>query len=145
MFYIIFHRNHLVSSKEELKMSTYYSHPVGLILSDNGFPIYCKVPWFLHYKVHPGSNNMKFLQECFKQSFENGKLASSQYQAVIVLIEKRGNDKKYIRPISLLNVDTKILSKVLASRLKKSYCTAYFSWSYNLCSKEKHFWINKAG
>ena len=62
----------------------------------------------------------KDLQECYKHSFENGKLASSQYQAVIVLIEKRGKDKRYIRnwrPISLLNVDTKILSK--ASRLKK--------------------------
>ena len=64
----------------------------------------------------------KDLQECYKHSFEKGKLAPSQYQAVIVLIEKRGKDKRYIRnwrPISLLNVDTKILSKALASRLKK--------------------------
>ena len=64
----------------------------------------------------------KDLQECYKHSFVKGKLAPSQYQAVIVLIEKRGKDKRYIRnwrPISLLNVDTKILSKALASRLKK--------------------------
>ena len=57
-----------------------------------------------------------------KNSFEKGKHAPSQYQAVIVLIEKMGKDKRYIRnwrPISLLNVDTKILSKALASLLKK--------------------------
>ena len=64
----------------------------------------------------------KDLQECYKHSSENRKLAFSQYQAVIVLIEKRSKDKRYIRnwrPISLLNVDTKILSEALASRLKK--------------------------
>ena len=64
----------------------------------------------------------KDLQKCYEHSFENGKLVPSQYQAVIVLIEKRGKDKRYIRnwrPISLLNVDTKILSKALASCLKK--------------------------
>ena len=60
----------------------------------------------------------KDLQECYMHSFEKGKLAPFQYQAVIVLIEKRGKDKRYIRnwrPISLLNVDTKILSKALSS------------------------------
>ena len=38
------------------------------------------------------------------------------------MIEKKGKDKRYIknwRPISLLNVDAKILSKILASRVKK--------------------------
>ena len=46
-----------------------------------------------------------------QNSFEKGKLAPSQYQTVIVLIEKRGKNRRYIRnwrPISLLNVDTKI-------------------------------------
>ena len=47
---------------------------------------------------------------------------SSQKQAVITVIEKRGKDKRFIknwRPISLLNVDVKIVFKALAVRLKK--------------------------
>ena len=43
-------------------------------------------------------------------------------KAIIRLIEKKGKDRRYIknwRPISLLNVDTKIASKALALRLEK--------------------------
>ena len=48
--------------------------------------------------------------------------STSQRQAIIKLIEKKGKDKRFIknwRPISLLTVDYKIASKALAERLKK--------------------------
>ena len=69
------------------------------------------------------------LVELINQSFEVGELSSSQKQVMIILIGKKENDKRLIknwRPISLLNVDTKILSKALAMRLKK---VRYFSGS----------------
>ena len=56
------------------------------------------------------------------KSYQNWKLSISQRQAVIKLIEKKDKDKKLVknwRPISLLNIDTKRISKVLAERLKK--------------------------
>ena len=49
------------------------------------------------------------------------KLITSQRQAVIKLIEKKDKDKRFIknwRPISLLNVDYKIISKVFTLRVK---------------------------
>ena len=51
-----------------------------------------------------------------------GELSTSQRQAIIKLLEKKEKDKRFInnwRPISLLNVDTKIISKALSFRLKK--------------------------
>ena len=56
-----------------------------------------------------------------KQSKIDGHLSISQRQAIIKLIAKKSRDKRFVknwRPISLLNVDTKILSKSLAEKLK---------------------------
>ena len=56
-----------------------------------------------------------------KQSKIDDNLSISQRQAVIKLIEKKDRDKRFVKnwqPISLLNVDTKILSKLLAEKLK---------------------------
>ena len=56
-----------------------------------------------------------------KQSKIDGHLSISQRQAIIKLIAKKDRDKRFVknwRPISLLNVDTKILSKSLAEKLK---------------------------
>ena len=66
-------------------------------------------------------NKSTFL-ESVNESFEKGEMSNSQKQAVITLIEKKGNDRCFIenwRPISVLNVDAKILSKVIATRIKK--------------------------
>ena len=55
-------------------------------------------------------------------SYECGELSNTQKQAIITLIEKKGKDKRNIcnwRPISLINVDAKIGSKVVATRLQK--------------------------
>ena len=49
-------------------------------------------------------------------------MSCSQKQAVIILHEKSGKDRALLenwRPISLVNVDTKIMSKVIAARVKK--------------------------
>ena len=60
------------------------------------------------------------LVDSLNYSYDHGELTNTQKQAI--LIEKKGKDKKYIgnwRPISLINVDAKIGSKVIATRLQK--------------------------
>ena len=68
------------------------------------------------------SDDLKFyFINSLKESKMDGNLSISQRQAVIKLIEKKDRDKRFVknwRPISLLNVDTKILSKSLAEKLK---------------------------
>ena len=59
--------------------------------------------------------------ECINESFEKGEMSNTQKQAVITLTENKGKDRCFIenwRPISLLNVDAKIMSKVIAARIK---------------------------
>ena len=60
------------------------------------------------------------LLKVYRHSFEIGELSYSQYLAIIILLYKEGAREilKNWRPISLINVDAKILSKVLANRLK---------------------------
>ena len=56
----------------------------------------------------------------FNEAFEKGEMSVSQRQAIISLLEKEGKDRCYLdnwRPISLLNVNSKIASKVISLRI----------------------------
>ena len=59
----------------------------------------------------------------FHFAFQSGSLSISQRRGVISLIPKKNKDKSILenlRLISLLNVDYKILTKVIAKRIEKT-------------------------
>ena len=58
------------------------------------------------------------LVDTLNYAFRYGELSTSQRQAVITPTEKRAGTRNW-RPISLINVDTKIASKSLAIRIKQ--------------------------
>ena len=58
---------------------------------------------------------------CANECFKKGEMSCSQKQAVITLIEEKGKDRSFLenwRPISIVNVDAKNMSQVIASRIK---------------------------
>ena len=58
---------------------------------------------------------------CVNECFEKGEMSCSQKQVIITFTEKKGKDRSFLenwRPTSLVNVDAKIMSKVLAVRIK---------------------------
>ena len=62
------------------------------------------------------------LLKLFQNTAEGGTLPNSLYEATITLIPKPDKDvtkKENCRPVSLMNVDAKILNKILANRIQQ--------------------------
>jgi hypothetical protein len=74
------------------------------------------------YKIF-WKNNKELVMDSFSYSYENESMSISQKQSSITLLPKINNDIRLLKnwkPISLLNIDYKIMTKCIGTQLKNN-------------------------
>jgi mannosylglycoprotein endo-beta-mannosidase len=100
--------------RESELLKTLKTFPKGKTPGNDGLP----TEFYLKFWQLISESLISMVQEVY----EMGEMTVSQRQSVITLLEKGGKDKLDLgnwRPISLINVDAKLISKCISLRLKR--------------------------
>ena len=101
-------------SLKELHFTTFHLLRAGRSPGNDGFTVrFYRAFWNVLKKP---------LFNAFEESLQYGELSTAQRQSIIRLIRKKDRNPEFLdnwRPISLLNVDTKILSRTMSYRMSK--------------------------